>query len=326
MRIHRLLGGVAVMAVACLQACQESDSMGNENIGEQDSLAFSIVKTNPGIWNIEGTVSMGHPIVDVSYALRDSTGNSVMGSIYAYSLQDATQGKSVSQLNLGKASDTIPGLEVQIYQSDMGGVCGTLTFEVQLTFDEGSGNAVLQPHKYSQKFVVICGEVAPGPEPGPCVAPVQPDLITKTALVLGGVNSLVGSSADLDESAVFAANEVTATVANKIDLVYRGTALMTPFGASEAGYLASVFSKSTSEAVIIPVDAAKAAEVKSNNDLQQLIIPELATNLLKSVTTGDAFIMITTEGIALLYFVQSMDPEAQTLTLESWDIEYYSCM
>jgi len=312
------------MAVACLQACQESDSMGNDNIGEQDSLAFSIVKTNPGIWNIEGTVSMGHPIVDVSYALRDSTGNSVMGSIYAYSLQDATQGKSVSRLNLGKASDSIPGLDVQIYQNDMGGVCGTLTFEVQLTFDEGSGNAVLQPHKYSQNFVVTCGEIPPEPVPGPdsCPVPDEPlNPIIKTTLVLGGANSLVGSSADLDESAVFAASGVTAEVANKIDLVYSGSALITPFGASEAGYMATAYKKSTSDAIIIPVDAAKAAEVKSMTDLEPMINVEDATYVVQSIAVGDAFILYSSQSYLYLVFVKAFDASMQTLTMEVWRVD-----
>jgi len=132
--------------------------------------------------------------------------------------------------------------------------------------------------------------------------------------VLGGVsNSDFGSSLDIDADKVYKLSEVTAAIANEIDIIFDGTNIWTPnsikAGGSDIASLKSKYASSTSTAFIFNV---KSSTTTADDliDAWDDVADDAPDAVISNVSTGKKFGVLTSTGNYLaLVTVKEKDPE-----------------
>lgn len=263
---------------------------------------------------VDGTIDATSKIFDVTYTLVDAKGVAIVGAIYAFSLKDAAvtanvNADSVKSVNIGKPVTGVPGLDVQVFLSDIDSShCGDLTLtviaQVEAQSVTGGGTGEAEVVDASVVFNMPCGVARePVDTTGPDFTPgvLEQLLVPKTDSV-GGAKAKLGSSYDIDAGLTYTSTTVGAAV-NSIDFIFNGTKVMTPYGTAETGYMSNTFKTSSSESVLIPVAAT--ADPKTVGDLEALINVDAATNVI-TVSANTAFLVITSEGFPALVKISTI--------------------
>lgn len=307
-----------------------SGSSSGAQSSDTDEPAFTLYESAPGIWDVSGRITANDAdIVDVSYTLLVD-GSPVTGAIYAYALKDKRPSEGpLQELDLGQGAGSIPGLETEIHLEDMGGVAcahGEDSLELDLTVVVHALQlqTILADTMSVEGRVVsrlacpegfVYNEEEPEPDPVPADAPLK----DKGLVVLGGAKATAYSSWDLDSLKDYGGSSVEGGVANRIDLVYSGTKLMTPGGTAEAGYMTRFYASSASDAILQKLDAEKAAQAKDASALMELLDGEKLT-FVTSVAQGDYFLLITSDAMLMLLHAEQLDETKQELGLRVWSV------
>lgn len=271
--------------------------------------------TTGTVVSVDGTIDATSKIFDVTYTLADAKGAAITGAIYAYSLKDAAvavgvNADSVLSVNIGKGATGVPGLDVQVFMSEIDSVhCGDLTLTVIAQVESqsamGGGTGEAEDVSASVVFNMPC----PASSLPKDTIDVDFDTTITAALVtvtdsIGGAKASLGSSFDLDLGKSYKSAEVAAVV-NAIDVIFNGTKIMAPWGTSETGYMSTTFKNSTSAAMLIPVTAPATAPA-TQADLIALIDADKATYVL-NYSANMAFIVFTSENVPVLVTVKTVD-------------------
>lgn len=142
--------------------------------------------------------------------------------------------------------------------------------------------------------------------------------LVDTSFVLGGAIAAVGSSLDLDANAIYTSKGVTETVANAIDLIYSGTAIMTPYGTQSMNYMTKKYMFSTSAAMIFAVSDVSAAKAATTvKDLSAFIDVDKALDYVSSLTSGNYYLVVSSDAKPYLISITTVDGDRQILTIKS---------
>jgi len=129
--------------------------------------------------------------------------------------------------------------------------------------------------------------------------------VKKGEAALGGIGSTdYGSSLDIDaDNKVYMLSEVTASVANDIDVIFDGTNIWTPHSIKSAGSdiaaIKNKYTSSTSDAFIFKVSSSTTTE----DDLREVFtdLPDDEPDaVISSVSTGKKFGVLTSDGDKLV--------------------------
>lgn len=298
------MGAGALALTFGLVAC--GDDSGSEGTSEITGVTLSSDSTS---WKISGLIEADYDIAGIAFTVTDSAGKNHTGLVSGFDLAKLkTPGTPLATLNLDST-----GLDAEIFASDLDSAkaCGKLTLSMAVTFmGDDSTTAVAEAVTYS--FTHVCSTSNPG----------DPDVPDVTAgfdsveVTLGGLSSTtVGSSVDLDASAntVYKQSEVTAAIANEIDLIFSGDKIMTPLGTEEAKYMATVYANSNSLAMFWTVTDAQLAAVKSVGDFTALMDTDKG-EYSAAITSSSKFLVMTSKGAPMLVIVKTIDG-VKTVTL-----------
>lgn len=144
---------------------------------------------------------------------------------------------------------------------------------------------------------------------------------SSTSYKLGGAKSATPSCLNLDGSALYTSTQLTNTPANKslVDVIFSGSAIMTPYGTSEQGYMKEPFLGIDNRASFIPISTTQAAQLKAANAtvamLEDMIDPAKAV-FSATINAGEAFIVISDQGVPFVIIADALDTTFQLLTLQ----------
>lgn len=307
------------------------------------STPITVDADGAGKWRINGTLTAEEDIADVTFELYKGE-TQIEGAIFAYGVKDLKDSlglETLIELNYGAAADGVHGLDAIIYQSNMKDVCGESDNTVELTvklsgwvIDKGAVTGSMDTVEIPVEpvnFTVNCDT-----EVGDAVGSdeltdaekqkIIDDLndvdasadLVESSFELGGAIAATGSSLDFDAGTVYTSKGVTATVANAIDLIYSGTAIMTPIGTQSMNYMTKKYMTSTSAAMIFAVsdtDAAKAA--KTVKDLGSFIDVDKALDYVDGLTANKYYLVVSSESKPYLISITTVDGVKQILTIKS---------
>lgn len=309
------MGMGAFGLVASMVGCGDSGG------GSVSDLTFT--EKSKGVWAVDGTVMADNNIFDVKFQLKDKDGKAVEGAVYAYTVKDVNPDTTqpLTELNIGAGVGTVPGLATEIFQSDMKGACGTMTFTVTAIV-EGSGamgganGEAVELEPVEGTFEVACGDTTKADTAAIEVPTITLGAALDSATIdLGGVKSTMASSFDLDAGKAYKSAELTTPdLKNSIDMIFSGTKIMTPFGTTSAAYMTKTFSGINNGAGIIKVDAAKAAAATKIDDLAPFLDGEVVS--VSAIAQGDAFLIITDKVVPVLVIATKLDATAQVLSIK----------
>jgi hypothetical protein len=293
-----------------------------------------------GKWKINGTLTAEEDIYDVTFSLFKGN-TQIEGAIYAYEVKDIKDDNSLNtllELNYGAAADGVYGLDATIYQSNMGEICADGETTVELTVQvtgkvlgisavTGSVDTLDIEHE-PVNFTVTCATAAVESGSEELTDAEKEALLddlkgveysaalVDTSFELGGPIAAVGSSLDLDANRVYTSSQVTSQV-DSIDLIYSGTAIMTPYGTQTMNYMTKKYMRSTSSAMIFAVtDATAAAAVKTVGDLNYFITGS-PVDYVESLTSGKYYLVLSDTQKLYLIFITNVDGDRQILTIKS---------
>lgn len=324
-----------IAAMFCLVACNEANGTSEDAVSSSSALSSAlnnssssgetvseiiVVPRSEGVWGIDGLLTAEEDILDVTFELYKGE-TLIEGAISAYTVKDIKTEQKLElllELNLGAEADGTYGLDATIYRSDMGEACGEDDESVELTVrvtakvqSSSIASESVDTLVYETDFTASCAVVT--------VDPVGPSpALVETSLVLGGAIASEGSSLDLDANKVYNSTDVTTTVANAIDLIYSGTAIMTPYGTQSMNYMVKKYMNSTSVAMIFAVsdtDAAKAAT--KVEDLSAFIDVDKALDYVDGLTANKYYLVVSSDSKLYLIFITTVDGDKQVLNIKS---------
>lgn len=311
------LGCSALAMSSALVACSDD---GGGSVSD-----ITITAAGTGKWTVDGVVMADNNIFDVKYKLSDPHGKQVDSAVYAYTVKEVNPdtNENLLELQLGKGVGTVPGLETEIFQSNMNGACGTMTLTVTAIVEGsgltgGNGEAVeLEP--VTGTFEVACGTAGDKDKPEiPEVPEVDPTAtLTEASVNLGGAKSNLASSLDLDAGMAYTSAQVLADGFDKtiIDVIFSGSKIMTPYGTSAANYMSKTYNGVNNGAGLIKVDATAAAAAKTVNDMIDLWGEKDVINV-SAVTAGEAYLVITEQTVPVLIIIDTFNTTAQEITVK----------
>lgn len=313
------LGCSALAMSSALVAC--SDDGGG-------SVSDITITAGTGKWMVDGVVMADNNIFDVKYKLTTADGKQVDSAVYAFTVKEVNPDTSepLLELQLGKGVGTVPGLETEIFQSDMNGACGTMTLTVTAIVEGssalggGNGEAVeLEP--VTGTFEVACGTA--GGKEDPAELPEVPDVdltasLTEASVNLGGAKSNLASSLDLDAGMAYTSAQVLAAGFDKttIDVIFSGSKIMTPYGTSAANYMSKTYNGVNNGAGIFKVNATAAAAAKNVDEMLALWNAEEDPMNVSAIAAGEAYLVITEQGVPVLIIITAFDTTAQEITVK----------
>lgn len=312
------LGFSALAMSSALVACSDD---GGGSVSD-----ITITPAGTGKWTVDGVVMADNNIFDVKYKLTTADGKQVDSAVYAFTVKEVNPdtNENLLELQLGKGVGTVPGLETEIFQSDMNGACGTMTLTVTAIVEGsgltgGNGEAVeLEP--VTGTFEVACGTA--GGKEDPAELPEVPDVdltatLTEASVNLGGAKSNLASSLDLDAGMAYTSAQVLAAGFDKttIDVIFSGSKIMTPYGTSAANYMSKTYNGVNNGAGIFKVNATTAAAAKTVDDMLALWGEEDPMSV-SAVVAGDAYLVITEKGIPVLIIIDTFNTTAQEITVK----------
>lgn len=312
------LGCSALAMSSALVACSDD---GGGSVSD-----ITITAAGTGKWTVDGVVMADNNIFDVKYKLTTADGKQVDSAVYAYTVKEVNPdtNENLLELQLGKGVGKVPGLETEIFQSDMNGACGTMTLTVTAIVEGsgltgGNGEAVeLEP--VTGTFEVACGTA--GGKEDPAELPEVPDVdltatLTEASVNLGGAKSNLASSLDLDGGVAYTSAQVLAAGFDKtiIDVIFSGSKIMTPYGTSAANYMSKTYNGVNNGAGIFKVNATTAAAAKTVDDMLALWGEEDPMSV-SAVVAGDAYLVITEKGIPVLIIIDTFNTTAQEITVK----------
>ena len=295
-----------------------------------------------GKWKINGTMTAEKDIYDVTFSLFKGN-TQIEGAIYAYEVKDIKSDNSLNtllELNYGAAADGVYGLDATIYQSNMGEICADGETTVELTVQvtgkvlgistvTGSVDTLDIEHE-PVNFTVTCATAAVESGSEELTDAEKEALLDNlkgfdysaalvdTSFELGGAIAAAGSSLDLDANAIYTSKGVTDTVANAIDLIYSGTAIMTPYGTQSMNYMTKKYMSSTSTAMIFAVSDVSAANAATTvKDLSAFIDVNKALDYVSSLTSGNYYLVVSSDAKPYLISITNVDDNRQILTIKS---------
>jgi hypothetical protein len=319
--------GLASSFVAC------SDSEGGASFGE-----ITISEKSAGVWSVDGLVTAEEDLFDIRYNLAVN-GDTVTGAILSYEVKDLKDsGAVITQLKLGENEGDIKGLGTEIYLSAIeSNPCdGKDSVEFTLSavaYAASSGvlssgdTAKVNSAEYT--FKVACPSSVtdiPGvDEPvlsaadSAALAAVDASAALETvgSYDLGGKVATLGSSLDLDAGKVYVAANVTGDVLNAVDVIFSGTAIMTPYGTSENGYMSKKYATSENTSLIYTVDATAGAAAKTLEDLSALMVEKNMVNSSTITKDGQYFLVVTDKLDLFLISTSGFDSAKQLVTIKA---------
>jgi hypothetical protein len=306
------------------------------------STPITVDADGAGKWKINGTLTAEEDIADVTFSLYKGE-TQIEGAIFAYTVKDIkadSPDEALLELNYGAAADGVQGLDATIYQSDMSDVCGESDKTVELTvkvsgwvIDKGAVTGSMDTVEIAVDpvaFTVTCATEATESGSEELTDAEKQKLIddlnkvtgsaalVESSFELGGAIAATGSSLDFDAGTVYTSKGVTATVANAIDLIYSGTAIMTPIGTQSMNYMTKKYMTSTSAAMIFAIsdtDAAKAAT--KVEDLSAFINVDNALDYVDGLSANKYYLVVSSEAKPYLISITTVDGVKQILTIKS---------
>jgi hypothetical protein len=318
-----------IATVFCLVACNEANGTSEDAASSSSALSSAlnnssssgetvseiiVVPRSEGVWGIDGLLTAEEDILDVTFELYKGE-TLIEGAISAYTVKDIKTEQKLElllELNLGAEADGTYGLDATIYRSDMGEACGEGDESVELTVrvtakvqSSSIASESVDTLVYETNFTASCADVIVGPpEPSP-------------ALVESSFELAKEASLDLDVGKVYASAQV-GSVVNEIDLIYSGTAIMTPYGAQSMNYMVKTYMNSISVAMIFAVsdtDAAKAAT--KVEDLSAFIDVDKALDYVDGLTANKYYLVVSSDSKLYLIFITTVDGDKQVLNIKS---------
>jgi hypothetical protein len=304
------------------------------------SSQVTITESGKGVWKINGTLTANEDISSLSFGLyRGDT--RIKGAIYAYEVKDikAKEGlETLLEVNFGAAADGVHGLDATIYQSDMGAVCAegetTVVLDVRITgkvLDASSITGAIELLDVGLEpmvFAIDCATEAVASGSNALTDATREALLkdledldptaelVESSFELGGAIAAIGSSLDLDAGKTYGSNEVDDLV-DDIDLIYSGTAIMTPYGAWTMGYMTKKYMASTSAATIFAVADSYAAQ--NATKLEDLLdfITDSPVDYVDGLASGQYYLVVSSDALPYLISIATVENGKQILTIKS---------